>query len=425
MSRPARGGASYRAVLSSSPARLLFCSAMLARLSYGMLPLPLLLALRAGTGSYATAGAVDGLFGLFTALLGPYRARMVARRPRTLVVLAVAYAALLAAVAVGCAAGPPGWFAAGCALAAGLVPPPVGPLARRAWGDLTGDEALRQTALGLDTAGESAVYALGPLVGGWLVAVASAPVALGACSLVVLAGFPVLARVLRGTSGAGSVEAAPDQPAERRPRPLRTPGFAAMLPLPFAVAVAQVLVEFGTVVRRPAAVAGTLLALVSVGGVLGGLAYGRARWRIGPARRAALLALVCAGCFTVAALVTSAVAVAPAFLLVGAGLDGLLLSCYLRADDLVAPEDRTEAGAWVNTAGNLGGAIGAAAAGLLVSDAGPRAAALVAVALPLVAVVAARSGWRSSGRRGGAGIVGPTARLDSEPGTEPGRPAGV
>ena len=60
MSRPVRGGASYRAVLALPHARSLFAAAMLARLSYGLLSLPLLLTLRQSTGSYAVAGTGAG-----------------------------------------------------------------------------------------------------------------------------------------------------------------------------------------------------------------------------------------------------------------------------------------------------------------------------------------------------------------------------
>lgn len=111
MSRPSRGGASYRAVLALPHARPLFASALLARLSYGLLGLPFLLSIRAGTGSYAVAGVASGLLGLVNALLGPARARLVERRPGALAPMAGGYAALLAltafAGAVGIAPGRP------------------------------------------------------------------------------------------------------------------------------------------------------------------------------------------------------------------------------------------------------------------------------------------------------------------------------
>ena len=153
MPRPTGGGA-YRAVLQLPHARALFGAAMLARLSYGLLSLPLLLSLRAGTGSYALAGTATGLFGLLTAVLGPFRARLVARRPGTLAPMSLLYGALLAAIAGCCAYGLPDWTALALTVLAGACPPPVGPLTRATWSALAADEALRQTALSLDTVSE-------------------------------------------------------------------------------------------------------------------------------------------------------------------------------------------------------------------------------------------------------------------------------
>ena len=195
MSRPVRGGASYRAVLALPHARSLFGAAMLARLCYGVLGLPLFLSLRQATGSYSAAGTAVGVFGLLSALLGPARARLVERRPRTLTGLAVIYAALLSGIAaIGWTGAPPGCAIAVAAIA-GTFPPPVGPLMRALWGALATDPGQRQRALSLDTVSESAVFAAGPALGGILISAASAPAALIVCAVLVLVGFAALAAV--------------------------------------------------------------------------------------------------------------------------------------------------------------------------------------------------------------------------------------
>ncbi|MGW3852144.1 hypothetical protein [Streptomyces fagopyri] len=72
-----------RSMARTSPhARGLFTAAILARLCYGLLSLPLLLTLRDATGSCAVAGPAAGLVGLISTLLGPPRTRLVERRPR-------------------------------------------------------------------------------------------------------------------------------------------------------------------------------------------------------------------------------------------------------------------------------------------------------------------------------------------------------
>ncbi|MEV4611432.1 hypothetical protein AB0K43_02355 [Kitasatospora sp. NPDC049258] len=122
MTRPTRGGATYRAVLALPPARLPFAAALLARLCYGLLPLPLLLSLQHGTGSYLVAGAATGLFGLTGALLGPLRARLVERRPAALTALSLCCTTALASIAAGCALGIGAWPAVGLAVLAGVFP---------------------------------------------------------------------------------------------------------------------------------------------------------------------------------------------------------------------------------------------------------------------------------------------------------------
>ncbi|MBB4950651.1 putative MFS family arabinose efflux permease [Kitasatospora gansuensis] len=367
MSRPSRGSASYRAVLTLPHAPKLFTAAMLARLSYGVIGLPLLLALYEGTGSYAVAGTVAGLFGLVTALLGPARARLVERRPGALTWLSVSYTLLLAALATACAVHVPSPLLAALAVLTGAFPPPVGPLMRTLWGRLAADEAQRQSALSLDTAAESTVFALGPLLGGFLVAALGAPAAVGACTLLVLVGFGLLASALRGASM--SVRPA----AKRSGSPLRAKGFGPLLLPVLGTAAAFTVFEIAIVAARGTVTAGVLTTLFAVGGVLGGLVYGGYRWRGALRHRPVLLVAAAACCYAVPALDVLP-ATAAAALFAGACADVLLITAYQLVEELVPEGSRTEAGAWVNTAYNLGSAFGAAAGGVLVDRAGPTTA---------------------------------------------------
>jgi predicted MFS family arabinose efflux permease len=389
VSRPVRGSAGYRAVLALPRARTPFAAALLARLCYGVLPLPLLLALRDGTGSYAAAGTAVGLFGLVCALLGPLRARLVERRPAALPALAAAHALLLTALAVGAALSLPVGAAIVLALLAGLFPPPVGPLMRTLWGELAADEEQRQRALSLDTVAESTVFALGPVLGGLLVAAWSAPVALAVCAALFVVAFAVFAHALRGRR-----PQAPPSSAGVVAGPLRAPGFAPLLLVVAAVAGAPALDEIAIVAAWGAGVAGPLLALFSVGGAVGALAYGRRTWRAGPGPRLLVLAAAATGCYAVPVFVPSAAGAGIALVLAGACTDALLVTGYLLVDVLVPAGSRTEAGAWVNTAYNLGSALGSSAAGLLVDRAGAPAG-FTAAAVTLGAAAALGAAWRS------------------------------
>ena len=405
MSRPVRGGASYRAVLVLPHARSLFGASMLARLCYGMLSLPLLLTLRQATGSYAVAGTAAGLFGLATALLGPARARLVERRPGALLLLAGAHAALLAVIAVAGLTGTAPWSAIILAGLAGVVPPPVGPLMRKLWGMLAADPGLRQRALSLDTVSESTVFAAGPAVGGLLVTVGSAPLALAACAGLVLVGFAALAAAIRRAPA--RLRTADRATGRSRGRgPLRTPGFATVLLVVLGSACAVAVLEIAAIAVWGAGRTGALLTLYSVGGVLGGLVYGRQAWRSPLGRRMVLLGSVGAVCFALPVLLPLAPVGAIAFLGIGICEDVQLITAYLVVDEKVAEESRLEAGAWIGTVFNLGSALGSACAGALLDRSGPGAVFIAAAAAAAVAVCAAAASGRGSAVRSPALLPG-------------------
>ncbi|MFG1806124.1 MFS transporter [Streptomyces sp. NPDC049040] len=383
MPRPARGGASYRAVLALPRARALFATATLARLSYGLLSLPMLLALRDGTGSYAVAGTAAGLFGLTSAVLGPYRSRLVSRRPAALPVLTAVYGTLLGGLAAGAALGMSAGLAVALAVLAGVFPPPVGPLMRTRWSLLAGSEAQRQSALSLDAVTESTVFAVGPVLGGLLITATSPALSLAAAAGLAITGFTAFASVL----GTSAPEPAPAGTGTRLGPPA-APGFATLLVVVLGSGCALALAEVGVVAARGAAVAGPLMALCATGGAVGGLVYGRIRWRAAPHRRLLALGTLAAACYALPAVAPVLVAVALGMLLAGSCSDTLLITAYLQVDTLIPAGSRTEASAWINTAYNLGSAMGSAAAGFLISRYGA-APAFPAAAAVLVAATAA------------------------------------
>jgi predicted MFS family arabinose efflux permease len=386
MSRPAPGGASYRAVLALPRARALFATATLARMSYGLLSLPLLLAVRDGTGSYAVAGTAAGLFGLASAVLGPYRSRLVERRRAALPALTLLYGALLGCLAAGAALGMDAWLAVALAVAAAIFPPPVGPLMRTRWGELTGSQEQRQAALSLDAVTESTVFAAGPVLGGMLTAATSAPLALAATAAVAVVGFTAFASVL-GPAAAVRAPGAAD--VRRRLGPPSAPGFGTLLLMVLGSGSALALAEVGVVAARGAAVAGPLMAVCAVGGAAGGLLYGRTRWRASARTRLLALGALAAACYALPAAAPALAALALGLLLAGACSDTLLITAYLQVDTLVTAGSRTEASAWINTAYNLGSAAGSAAAGILIAHYGPTPAFPAATAVLLATTILA------------------------------------
>ncbi|WP_035795144.1 MFS transporter [Kitasatospora mediocidica] len=364
---------SYRAVLRAPQAARTFGAALVGRLSYGTVSLSLTLTIARSTGSYAATGGVLAMFGLTIALLSPVRAGLIDRHGprRALPPMALLYAAALLGLTVA-----HGAALAALALAAGAVAPPLGPVMRGLWSELLPQEGLLQRAYSLDTVAEELLYVGGPLLVGLI---GPTPGLLLSATL-----------VLTGTL------ALVGAPVARAPRPRaaaagRGGGLVPGIGRPVAVtaalgvglgALGLLMISAGH--GRPGAVA-WLEAALATGSALGGLAYGAVRWRR-PAQ--VRLALVATGLGAV--LAVSGLAPGLGGLAVLVGLAGLFVSpalatAYLVADECAAPEHRTRAGAWVNTAFNAGSTAGTAAAGLA-TGALPPIACFALAAVPLLAV---------------------------------------
>jgi predicted MFS family arabinose efflux permease len=357
---------------------------------------------RDSVGSYAVAGVAASAFGLGAALLGPARARLIARHHRALIVLACGYAATLTALAIVAALRLPA-VAVGLAVLAGLCPPPVGPVMRALWGRLTPDRAHLQRALSLDTAAESTAFALGPVVAGMLIKVTGAPVVLAGCAALVLAGCGPLARA------AAIVRS--DMPVEGRHQAgirdsLGVKGLLGLILPAGVIAVAVSGAEIAVLAAWGTVTVGVLLALFPLGGVLGGLAYGRRDWQAPLARRPRRLTAASAACYALPALAFLPAVAGGTFLLAGACADILLIATYQLVDAAVPESLRAEAGAWVNTAYNLGAAMGTAAGGVLAACLGTRMSLAVLAALAgACALVAAGAGGGSIRMPCGPGMV--------------------
>ncbi|MET9403804.1 MFS transporter [Kitasatospora sp. NPDC002965] len=437
---------SYRAVLGAPHARRTFAAALLGRLSYGTVPLALLLAVRDATGSYSAAGVAMALFALASVLLSPARAALVDRYGprRALPPMAGLYAALLLAVAGATArpgVEPP---AVGIlVVAAGACTPPLGPVMRTLWRRLLPDPALLRRAYSLDGVAEELLFVTGPLLVGVLLPVVGPAGAVAVGAALVLAGTlllvaaPAAARApsvdapsadapavvppevtATGTAPAGTAPArtapavppAAGQATDGGPRGGRLGGGGELRRAVLAAAVTGLALgalDLMVVVSaeqqgRPGAV-GWVLAALSASSAVGGLALGALDR---PMSNAARLPLLTAGL----GLSLAVAGLAPNLLLLGAGvaLAGLFVSpavttAYLVADEAVAPDARTRAGAWVNTALNAGSAGGAATVGLLVGQLPlplcfALAAAPALLAVPLLAAPAFRGRDFGGGR---------------------------
>lgn len=238
---------------------------------------------------------------------------------------------------------------------------------RALWAAVTPDPAARQRAYSLDGVVEETLYAVGPLLVGAVVTVSSAEVALALTAALNLVGSVGMA-----TSPAAARHA-PATPRAARGRwsgPFQAQGFALLLAAVLGIGLGGGPLEVSVVARaqdagHPAA-AGYLFAVLSVGSVAGGLAWGRLRHRRAVSTQLGALVAVMAVGAVAAGLTHGLPLLGVVLVLAGSVGSPAFTVAYLAADSLVPASGRTEATTWVNTANNVGLALGAAAAGAVI-----------------------------------------------------------
>lgn len=393
---------SYATVLRTRHAARTFGAALLGRLSYGMVSLSLMLAVNASTGSYSVAGAIMALFGATSVFLSPARAAMIDRYGprRVLPPMAGAYAVLLAALAHATwRPGTSAFLLGALVAAAGACSPPLGPVMRTLWSGLVADRELLRRAYSLDGVAEELLFVSGPLLVGVVVKFASPAAGIAVSAALILAGTLALVSspAVRGAGVAPSEDKAtgPDDPPVGR-RLLRVIGLRHAVLVTAAVGLCLggldlLVVAFTEQRHQGAGAVSWVLAALSAGSAVGGLAYGAVSWRASNRARLPLLAAGLGAAVVGAGLSPSVYVLAALAAVAGLFVAPALTTAYLIADESVGAGSRTQAGAWVNTAVNAGSSVGAAAVGLLV-DRLPPAVCFAVAAVPalLCAAVVAR-----------------------------------
>ncbi|MFD4659825.1 MFS transporter [Kitasatospora sp. NPDC058444] len=396
MSSPAP---SYAAVLRAPHTGRVFGAALLGRLSYGMVPFAMMLAVQDATGSYPVAGTVLALFGLASVLLSPARAALVDRYGprRALPPMAALYAGLLVLVAATTwRPGAPPLLTGALVVAAGACTPPLGPVMRTLWRRLLPDRELLRRAYSLDTVAEELLFVSGPLLVGLLLTVAGPTAGVAAGAGLVLTGTLAL------VSSPAAREADRTGPAAPGARPegggeLRRVVLASAT-TGLALGALDLMVVAFAEERGRAGAAAWILAALSAGSAVGGLAHGAVAWSAPNRARLPLLAAGLGLALAGAGLAPNLPVLTAAVALAGLFVSPVVTTAYLIADETAAPRARTRAGAWVNTAFNAGSAGGTATIGLLVDRLPlPLCFALAAAPTLLSAASAARRLRESAG----------------------------
>ena len=381
----------YAGLLARPGARRAFGAAAVARLSFGMAGLSLLLLIHQATGSFAAAGAASGAFSAGT-LTAPVKARLMDRRGQrvTLPLLGLGAAAALLVMALLGRAGcrNPAPYIAACAVAGALMPP-VGAAMRARWAFIAGGGRNLERAYSLDAATEETLFMAGPLLTGVAVTVAG-PV------------LPVLVTAALLATGCLLLAAAGPAGPAREPRrpglagPLAVPDFRVLLAIvgvtSLGLGAIDVTITARAVADHHPAAAGCILAAASLGSALGGLAWGKRRHRSRTSTQMTGLLVIMAGGIALAAIAPDLLLAGVALALTGTVLAPSAVLSYLSAERLAGPG--AEASTWVNTAWNGGLAAGLALAGLAIVRAGtttPLLAGAVVLACAALAVLRRRS----------------------------------
>jgi len=336
---------------------------LLARAPQGMAPLALILLVQERTGSIAAAGLASGAWGLGIAVGQPLWARPAGRGRADLVVtvMAVTQALVLAVVATA------PWTTTGVAVAlagaAGLSAAPVTSVARTLWPQLAPRPLATDRLFTLDATAQEVIWIAGPAVVGVLVAVSGPTTAL---LITALAGG--MGGVLFGLA------VRPLWQPRARPRSAG-PGVVRLLLLPYlglwalalGLGLSEVAVPAAAIVDGQRDAAGWLLAVWSLGSLVGGLTT--ARWPSSgdPARRIPwfLLGITLGGALTALTWTVGLGWLGLVLFLSGLGLAPAMAATYGVVARTAPEHRRTEAFAVGTTFILVGLAVGSALGGAL------------------------------------------------------------
>jgi MFS family permease len=375
--------AGYRTLLRTPGAAAFFLPAAAGRIGIAMTSLSIVWLVRAGTGSYATAGLVTGAFAIADALVGPQAGRLIDRYGQTRVLppamLAHALAvALVVAIAVD--DGPTWLLTAGGALV-GATLPQLGAVTAARWSALLDGSRRRAlpTAYALDSFSNSVAYLIGPALVS-TIAASGRPVlgTLTAATLVVSGGLLLSAQ--RHTAPAVTAGVTGHR---RAGRSLLRTDFAVLIGVNTAIGTffgtMSIAVTAFAVERGMPGLAAALFAASNGAALLAVLLYGLRRNGTEP--RLQLAAWTAA--LGIGSLPLLAHGWAPA-VTAGVVLTAITVPVILVIGSLLAAAtvDRavlTEAFTWLGSASAAGSAVGAAAAGQAVDALGARGGLLAVV----------------------------------------------
>jgi predicted MFS family arabinose efflux permease len=337
------------------------------------------------TGSYGAAGLVSGTYAGAVGIGAPVLGRLADRRGRRGVLLASSSVSALPLAAIALVpAGIPLLALVVLSAAAGLSAPPVAACLRSVLPRLV-DPADIRAAFAIESSALELTFIAGPPFALGVGAAWSTRAALGCCAALLLGATVVFAATTR-------LDNASAPPVERhRGGSLVSPAIRTLVLALLAVGVLFGAVEVAVTATATrisgAGAAAPLLALWGVGSLAGGVVA--TRFGGGARDPRGLGLLVASLAVTHAALAGAAddlVATGALLVAAGATIAPTYATVYAMAGTAAPGGTTTEAFGWLGTAIAVGSAVGAATAGALVDQVGPRPVLLLAGAAGCVAL---------------------------------------
>lgn len=368
----------YSDLLKTPGVARIISAQLTARFPFGMLSLAFLLHIERQTGSYGAAGLVLAAMSIGQAIAGPLTSRLMGRwgmRPVLTVTLIICSAAITT-IGVAALSVP---AAMAVAFVAGISMPPIQPAVRTIYPKMVNSKQLTPL-FSLDATAQEIIWVIGPVATTFI-------------STQISTVWGILVAVAFLLGGGAWFISSPELGRVRIPRSRRKLGVVlARPPVLLATVVGFLLVgacaaiEAGVVAvfGHDGADAGIVLAIFSIGSIVGGLSLGHVP--IGPWSTARRMFIVFAGTAAAMAMMDFWWLAATLFI-AGIGIAPALAVLFAIVSASVKFSDTAEAYGWVGTGQLIGAALGSAIAGFLIDGNGAVGAFWAAGAFALVGFI--------------------------------------
>ncbi|SEI04698.1 Predicted arabinose efflux permease, MFS family [Leifsonia sp. CL147] len=366
----------YSSLLKTPGVSRIIAAQLTARFPFGMLSLAFLLHIERIHHSYGAAGLVLGAMSIGQAIAGPMTSRLMGVLGMRVVLWTTLAFCSLAVAAIGIFVMPIP-VTMGVAFFAGLSMPPIQPAVRTIYPKMVNSRQLTPL-FSLDASAQEIIWIAGP------VAITFVSTQIGTVEGILMSVAIMLA-------GGCWFISSPEVGRVRIPRSKRRFGTVlARPPVLLATVVGFLLigscaaVEAGVVATfgEGSPLAGIVLAIWSLGSLVGGLAFGHIP--IGPWATARRMFLVFVGVVLSTFMLWSWWGLSLTLLIAGVGIAPALAVLFAIVSASVKFSDTAEAYGWVGTGQLIGAALGSAGAGFLIDDVGAVGAFWVAGVLALV-----------------------------------------